>query len=106
MDAAKAVGATGSTKIPSHGTGIHEAKTFFGLTLEAQTDLVLFLSEEHLGETVIKAIYTAGRFDKPGTGIAFVLPVDQASGLESQMESFKKCQLNGKVSETDRDDIK
>ena len=106
VDAAKAVGATGSTKIPSHGTGIHEAKTFFGLTLEAQTDLVLFLSEEHLGETVIKAIYTAGRFDKPGTGIAFVLPVDQASGLESQMESYKKCQLNGKVSETDRDDIK
>ena len=43
VDDAKAVGDTGSTKIPSHGTGIHETKTFFGLTLEAQTDLVLFL---------------------------------------------------------------
>jgi hypothetical protein len=49
----------------------------------------MFLLEEHLVETVMKAIYAAGRFDKPGTGIAFVLPVDQASGLESQMESFK-----------------
>ncbi|MGD9372632.1 MAG: integrin alpha [Desulfobacterales bacterium] len=45
----------------------------------------------------------AGRFDKPGTGIAFVLPVDQASGLENKMESFKKCQLDEKVSETGKD---
>ncbi|MGD9067321.1 MAG: P-II family nitrogen regulator, partial [Desulfobacterales bacterium] len=106
VDAAKAVGATGSTIIPSRGTGIHEAKTFFGLTLEAQTDLVMFLLEEHLVETVMQAIYSAGRFDKPGTGIAFVLPVDQTSGLESQMESFKKCQLDGKVAGTDTDDCK
>ena len=35
VNAAKAVGAAGSTIIRSHGTGIHEAKTFFGLTLEA-----------------------------------------------------------------------
>ena len=30
------------------------------------------------------------RFEKPGTGIAFVLPVDQVAGLESQMERFKE----------------
>jgi hypothetical protein len=67
---------------------------------------LLGLLEEHLVETVMKAIYVAGRFDKPGTVIALVLPVDQASGLESQMESFKKCQLDEKVSETDKDDVK
>jgi nitrogen regulatory protein PII len=106
VDAAKAAGATGATVTPSHGTGIHEAKTFFGLTLEAQTDMVMFLLEEHLVEVVLKAICKAGRFEKPGTGIAFVLPVDQVAGLESQMERFKKCQLNKKVSETDKDDVK
>jgi nitrogen regulatory protein P-II 1 len=90
VDAAKAAGATGATITPSHGTGIHEAKTFFGLTLEAQTDLVMFLLEEHLVEAVMKAIRKAGRFEKPGTGIAFVLPVDQVVGLESQIERFKE----------------
>ncbi len=90
VDAAKAAGATGATITPSRGTGIHEAKTFFGLTLEAQTDLVIFLLEEHLVEAVMKAIYEAGHFEKPGTGIAFVLPVDQVAGLESQMERFKE----------------
>ena len=94
VDAAKDTGATGATIIPSRGTGIHEAKTFFGLTLEAQTDCVMFLLEEHLVEQVMKAIYEAGHFEKPGTGIAFVLPVDQVVGLESQIESFEKRLLN------------
>ena len=90
VDAAKEAGATGATIIPSHGTGIHEAKTFFGLTLEAQTDSVMFLLEERLVETVMKAIYETGHFEKPGTGIAFVLPVDQVAGLESQIERIKE----------------
>ena len=90
VDAAKKAGATGATITLSRGTGIHEAKTFFGLTLEAQTDMVFFLLEEHLVEAVMKAICEAGRFKKPGTGIAFVLPVDQVAGLESQMERFKE----------------
>jgi nitrogen regulatory protein P-II 1 len=90
VDAAKAVGATGATIVPGRGTGIHEAKTFFGLTLEAQTDIVLFLLEEHLVKTVMKAIAEAGRFQEPGTGIAFVLPVEQVVGLESQIERFKE----------------
>lgn len=90
VDAAKKAGATGATIIPARGTGIREAKTFFGLSLEAQTDIVLFLLEENMVDTILKTIGKAGQFDRPGTGIAFVLPVDQVIGLESQMETFKK----------------
>jgi nitrogen regulatory protein P-II 1 len=90
VDAAKAAGGTGATIIPARGTGIKEAKTFFGLTLEAQTDVVLFLLEEHLVEPVMNAIRDAGQFEKPGTGIAFVIPVDTVVGLESQIEHFRK----------------
>jgi nitrogen regulatory protein PII len=90
VDAAKAAGATGATIIPARGTGMGEAKTIFGLTLEDQTDIVMFLLEEHLVKTILEAIKVAGEFDKPGTGIAFVLPVEQVIGLESQMEKFKE----------------
>ncbi|MGD8389640.1 MAG: P-II family nitrogen regulator [Desulfobacteraceae bacterium] len=90
VEAAKTAGATGATIIPARGTGIREAKTVFGLTLEAQTDVVLFLLEDSLLEGVIQAIYDAGRFKEPGTGIAFVLDVKRAVGLESQIEYFKK----------------
>jgi len=104
VDAAKAAGATGATITPSRGTGIREAKTFFGLTLEAQTDLVMFLLEEHLVKAVMKAIYEAGHFKKPGTGIAFVLPVEQVAGLESQIASFKNRLGNEKILKKEKDD--
>lgn len=85
VDAGKAAGATGATIIPARGTGIHEAKTFFGLTLESQTDIVMFLLGDHNVQPVLQAIRVAGEFDKPGTGIAFVMPVEQVIGLESQL---------------------
>lgn len=90
VDAAKQAGATGATIIPARGTGMHEAKTFFGLTLEAQTDIIMFLIEEHVVPDILKAINAAGEFGKPGTGIAFVLPVEHVIGLESQMKRFRE----------------
>ena len=90
VDAAKDAGATGATIIPARGTGIHEAKTFFGLSLEAQTDIIMFLMAEDMIDKILKIIGKTGKFDKPGTGIAFVLPVDQVIGLESQMQRFEE----------------
>lgn len=90
VDAAKKSGATGATIIPARGTGIHEAKTFFGLSLEAQTDIVMFLVEEHLVTKILNTIHEAGQFAKPGTGVAFVVPVEHVIGLESQMKKFKE----------------
>lgn len=88
VNAMKEAGATGATIIPGRGTGIKEAKTFFGLSIEDQTNIVVFLVEEHVVENLIKVIEKAGRFDEPGTGIAFVLPVEHIVGLESQMKKF------------------
>ena len=90
VDAAKAAGATGSTIIPARGTGVHEAKTFFGLSLEAQTDIIMLLVEEKLVSKILEAIQTAGEFNKPGTGIAFVVPVEQGVGRESQIERLQE----------------
>ena len=90
VDAAKKAGATGATIIPARGTGIREAKTFFGLSLEAQTDIILLLVEEHLVTQILNSVKKAGEFHKPGTGIAFVVPVEHIVGLESQMEKFKQ----------------
>lgn len=90
VDGAKKAGATGATIIPARGTGMREAHTFFGLTLEDQTDIILFVLEEHLVKTVLKAIDIAGEFNKPGTGIAFVLPIEHVIGMESQIERFKE----------------
>jgi len=90
VDAMKEAGATGATIVPARGTGIHEAKSFFGLSIEDQTDIIIFLVEEHVVENLMKVIQLEGKFDEPGTGIAFVLPVEHIAGLKSQMKEFKK----------------
>lgn len=90
VDAVKKAGATGATVIPARGTGIHEAKTFFGLTIEDKTEILMFLVKEELAETYLDVIRKAGKFDEPGTGIAFALPVSQVVGLESQMSKSGK----------------
>jgi len=85
VNSAKQVGATGATIIPASGTGAREAKTFFGLSLDIRTDVVIFLVNSEIVEPVLSAIKEAGRFSEPGTGIAFVLAVEQTAGLESQI---------------------
>jgi nitrogen regulatory protein PII len=90
VDSAKEAGATGATIIPARGTGIHEAKTFFGLSLEAQTDIIMLLVEEHIVTKILSVVKKTGEFHKPGTGIGFVIPIEHVVGLESQMENFNK----------------
>lgn len=90
VEAAKKVGATGATIIPASGTGVREAKTFFGLSLDIRTEVILFLVNQANLNPVLEAIREAGKFHEPGTGIAFVLPVEAVAGLESQLKKNNK----------------
>lgn len=87
MDTARAHGAKGATVINNaRGEGIKQSKTFFGLTLEAQRDVLLFLVEEHLSRLILEKIAAAGEFEvKPGTGIAFQIDVEDAIGVTHQV---------------------
>jgi len=86
LDAAREAGATGATIINNaRGEGLKTTKTFFGLSLETQRDVLLMLVEEHLSRTILEEISRAGRFDdEPGTGIAFQLDVEDAVGVIAQ----------------------
>ncbi len=90
MEAARQCGATGATVINhARGEGIKQTKTFFGLSVEAQRDMILFLVEEHLARMIIEQIAKAGEFDsKPGTGIAFQIDVEDAIGVAHQVEQL------------------
>ena len=70
--AAREAGATGCTVINNaRGEGWKTAKTFFGLTLATQRDVVMLLVEQHLNRQILEHIGEVGEFDrKPGTGIA------------------------------------
>ena len=90
MDAARQAGATGATIINNaRGEGLKVSKTFFGLSLETQRDVILFLVEEHLSRRILEEINLAGEFDaEPGTGIAFQIDVEDAVGINHQAKKI------------------
>ncbi|PIQ99174.1 MAG: transcriptional regulator [Nitrospinae bacterium CG11_big_fil_rev_8_21_14_0_20_45_15] len=90
IQAATETGATGVTILNARGEGIHKQKSFFGLTMEAQKDMLLFVVEDFICDAIMDAIYKAGKFSQKGNGIAFCLPIDRAIGLESQLPEMEK----------------
>ena len=90
MDAAREAGATGATVIHNaRGEGLKVSKTFFGLSLETQRDVILFLVEEHLSRCILEKIAEVGEFEaRPGSGIAIQIDVEDAVGVMHQIEKL------------------
>ncbi len=88
IQAAKKAGATGATIINNtRGEGVEESKSFFGLSVESQRDMILLLVEEHLSRHVLELIEEVGELnEKSGAGIAFQIDVEDAVGLARQVE--------------------
>ena len=90
LEAARAAGATGSTVINhARGEGVNQPKTFLGLTLDTQRDVLLLLVEEHLSRTILETISEAAKFDEqPGNGIAFQIDIEDAVGVSHQIQTL------------------
>lgn len=90
MEAARQAGATGATVISNaRGEGLEKMKTFLGLSLETQRDVLLFLVEEHLSRSILERVCDVGEFDEsPGTGIALQIDVEDAVGVQHQIRQL------------------
>ena len=93
MDAAREAGATGATVINNaRGEGLEKSKTFFGLSLETQRDVLMFLVEEHMSRSIIEKISDVAGFERnPGSGIAFQVDVEDAVGVTKQIEELAEA---------------
>lgn len=91
MDAAREAGATGATIISNaRGEGSETSRTFFGLSLETQRDVLMFLVEEHLSRRILEKINDVAEFDaSSGAGIAFQINVEDAVGVTHQVEKLQ-----------------
>jgi nitrogen regulatory protein PII len=91
MDAAREAGATGATIINNaRGEGLKQSKTFFGLSLETQRDVLLFLVEEHMSRDIIEKISDIAEFESnPGSGIAIQLDVEDESYDREEKSSHR-----------------
>jgi nitrogen regulatory protein PII len=92
IDTAREAGATGCTVITSaRGEGLVPPKTFLGLTLEGQRDVILMLVEGHMSRQILEVIAERGRFDEePGTGVTFQIDIEDVMGLASQIKTIER----------------
>ncbi|HHY61842.1 MAG: P-II family nitrogen regulator [Bacillota bacterium] len=81
VEASRRAGAEGGTILYGRGTGVHEQKTFFGILIEPEKEVVLTLIPRSRTDAVMEAVVAAGQLEKPGTGIAFVLDASKVAGI-------------------------
>lgn len=90
LSAAREAGATGATVINhARGEGVEPSKTFFGLKLENQRDVLLLVVEEHLSRQILEKIAEVAGFDaNMGAGIAFQIDIEDAVGVSHQVKEL------------------
>ncbi len=90
LTAAREEGATGATVLnQARGEGLAPTRTFLGLSVGNQVDVILMLVEEHLSRYVLEKIAEVGKFDQTsGTGIAFQVDVEDAIGVRHQISAL------------------
>ena len=90
LDAARKAGTTGCTVLnQARGEGIKPARTFLGLSIDSQVDVILMLAEEHMSREIMEQVAIAGEFDEtPGTGIAIQIDVEDAIGVRHQIQAL------------------
>lgn len=92
IDAARRAGATGCTVLnQARGEGARPPKTFLGLSVEAQVDVLLLVSDDRRSRRILDEVARAGEFDETsGTGIAIQLDVEDAIGVKHQVELLRE----------------
>jgi len=83
IDVAKEAGAGGVTILHGKNIGLEEKKVFFGLTLEENVSVLLFVLPRKLSMKVMKAIRVKFDLDSAKNGgLVFTLPLSHVAGLD------------------------
>lgn len=77
MQAARKAGATGGTILKARGTGREEDKSFFGITIVPEKDMLLILTLRKETDRILQAIRDCPCLAEPGIGIVFSMPVEK-----------------------------
>ena len=93
LEAARKAGTTGCTVLnQARGEGISPAKTFLGLSMDSQVDVIMLLAEEHMSRDIMEKVALAGQFEStPGSGIAIQIDVEDAIGVSHQIEALAEA---------------
>ncbi len=82
---AKEAGAGGATIIHGRNIGLKEKKVFFGLTLEENVSILLFILPRRLSMKVMRSLRAELDMDNPDTtAMALTMPLSHVAGLDNE----------------------
>lgn len=81
MGVARGAGATGGTVIHARGTGLKSAKTFFGVTIQPEKDMILIVAPCENAGGIMGAIDADESLRTDAHPVSFSLPVDGLAGF-------------------------
>jgi nitrogen regulatory protein PII len=81
MNTAREAGARGGTMLHARGSAHHGAVKFFGVSVQAEKEMILILSNRETKVAIMQAISEAYGLNSEAQGIVFSLPVDNMTGL-------------------------
>ncbi|HEY4711836.1 MAG TPA: P-II family nitrogen regulator [Dehalococcoidia bacterium] len=81
LEASMKAGAEGGTILMGRGTGVHEQQKLLGIPIEPEKEIVLSVVYPDKSEAILQEIVQDCELEKPGAGIAFVVPVERVVGI-------------------------
>ena len=82
--AARKSGARGGTIINARGAGIHEVQKVFSIEIEPEKEEVFIIVRSDIKDDVVNSIRTHMKIDDPGTGILFVMNLNEVYGIHDE----------------------
>ena len=85
IETAKQAGAGSVTILHGKSIGLEEKKVFFGLTLEENVSVLLFILPRKLSLQVMRELRSEFDLDNPDSvGLAFTMPLSHVAGLDTK----------------------
>jgi nitrogen regulatory protein PII len=74
-------GAEGGTLLIGRGVGVHEHQKILGISIGPEKEVVLSVVYPDKREAILQEIVQGCELEKPGAGLAFVVPVERVVGV-------------------------
>lgn len=81
LEASLKAGAEGGTVMLGRGAGIHEKTRLLGICVEPEKEVVLSVVYPDKKDVILQEIVRVAELERPGAGIAFVVPVNRVVGV-------------------------
>ena len=79
VTAAQEAGAQGATIYFARGTGVRERLGIFGVTVEAEKEVIIIVVANDQVDRIFEKMYAVGKLDVPGMGFIYVTPLEKVA---------------------------